>query len=58
MARCRVTSHCPVEYPATREDPGYGCEEEVENDGDFCRAHEPVDDGYAYDLWKDERRGL
>ena len=30
---------CAVEYPATRENPGYGCEVAVENEGDTCLYH-------------------
>ena len=35
---------CSWEAPATREDPGYGCEEPVETEGDYCARHEPADD--------------
>lgn len=43
-----MTTHCPVEFPATREDPGYGCENEVDNEGDLCPEHE-ADDRSEYD---------
>lgn len=35
---------CAAEFPATREEPGYGCENPVENEGDYCARHEPEDD--------------
>ncbi|WP_427130370.1 hypothetical protein [Pseudarthrobacter sp. S9] len=35
---------CAATFPATREDPGYGCENPVQHEGDYCARHEPEDD--------------
>lgn len=35
---------CAVEFPATREDPAYGCENPVENEGDLCASHDEGDE--------------
>lgn len=51
--------HCPVEFPATRSDPGYGCEEEVDNEGDLCPRHESENEEPDWDaIREDERLGL
>jgi hypothetical protein len=42
---------CAQTTPATREDPAYGCETRVENEGDYCPRHEPADD---YDPREDD----
>jgi hypothetical protein len=35
---------CAAQTWATRDDPGYGCDTPVENEGDYCSKHEPEDD--------------
>lgn len=35
---------CYATWAATRDDPGYGCDAPVENEGDYCDRHEPEDD--------------
>jgi hypothetical protein len=35
---------CAAQTWATRDDPGYGCDTPVENEGDYCPRHEPEDD--------------
>jgi hypothetical protein len=35
---------CYATWAATRDDPGYGCDNPVEQEGDYCSKHEPEDD--------------